>query len=313
MRNEACYAGLQRMATTSPRWQPTPRDIDILATLDLLPLTPEQLLKWSLRFEQPFTEIGALRRRLRQLAAAGLVRRWPMAIATRGSLPFYHKLTPRGYRLLRSDDAAQPPRRRAFAPIGPTRHHHTKSLSDFIVHTAAAARRAGVDFTDLQPENACRVQVAHESLWLDWRFAFLRGESRRVYNVELDCSTESVLSPRDADSLGRKIRLLDEDQSRYEAIDPRRPITLFVTTRSRRRMDNILDAAAIILRNPHRSVIYGVHLPEYLVLDDPLATSCFLDHRGRHTALLPPAPVLQTVPSMPSVALTVPPCYALKS
>jgi len=291
------------MATMSPRWQPTPRDIDILATLDVLPLTPEQLFKWSVRFEQPFTEIGALRRRLRQLAAAGLIRRWPMAIATRGSAPSYHKLTPRGYRLLRSDDDARPARRRAFAPIGPARHHHTKCLSDFIVHTAVAAHRCGIAFTDFQPENTCQVQIADESLWLDSRFAFVRGDTRRVYNVELDCSTESVLSPRDADSIGRKIRLLDEDQSRYAAIDPRRPITLFVTTRSRRRMDNIL-AAAIILRNPQRSVVYGVYLPDYLSLDAPLTTPCFLDHRRRLIPLFPPVPVRQPTPPLPSVALT---------
>jgi hypothetical protein len=301
------------MAIKSPRWQPTPRDIDILATLDLLPLTPEQLLKWSLRFDQPFTEIGALRRRLRQLAGVGLVGRWPMAIATRGSVPYYYKLTPRGYRLLRSDEDAQPSRRRAFAPIGPARHHHTKCLSDFIVHTATAAHRSGVVFADLHPENAFRVELHSESLWLDWRFAFVRGASRRIYNVELDCSTESVLSPRDADSIGRKIRLLDEDQSRYAAVDSRRPITLFVTTRSRRRMEHILDAAAIILRNPYRSVIYGVYLPDFLALDHPLVAPCFLDHRGRQAALLPQAPVPQTPPPIPSVALTASACYAGKS
>ena len=108
------------MASSTTGWRPTPRDSDILSALELLPLTPEQLLKWSGRFEQPFTQIGDLRRRLRKLRAAGLVRRWPLAVESRGGLPYYHKLSPAGYDYLKQQAGIRPARKHSFAPIGIT-------------------------------------------------------------------------------------------------------------------------------------------------------------------------------------------------
>lgn len=283
----------------------TPRDIDLLAAIELLSLTPEQLYTWSERFDQPFTDVQFVRRRLKQLRAGGLVRRWPLAIASRGTLPHYYKLTPSGFRALHGDDSLKQPRKRSFAPIGIARHQHTKSLTDFIVHVGVAAQRAGVRFLDLHPENAYCIDVGQESLWLDWRFSLVTLQARRTFNVELDCSTETIVSSRDTDSVGRKIRLLDQEQAGYDAFDPRRSITLFVTTRSRQRMLNILAAARGIVRNPDRALIYGIYLPDFLGAADPLTASCFSDYRQRNVALLPAHVMRKNTFALPQVTQQV--------
>lgn len=346
-----CYAVQTLMANTKLGWQPKPRDTDILSALTLMPLTTEQLFKWSERFEKPFTDIGALRRRLRRLGAgkhlsaldlspmfsnnpicwnsqtqslierfrrqfrrvgqdresAGFVRRWSMAIESDGSLPYYHKLTPAGYQFLKKqkekDKSNQenrlPHRRRSFSAISVSQHFHTKSLCDFIVHTGVAAHRIGVDFTDLHPENTYKAVVGDESLKLDWRFCLKYQFLRRIYNVELDNSTETNLSTNDTDTIARKIRLLNADDKRFkDSRDPERAITLFACTRSYERMLNILNTAKELAANPHRSLIYGVYLPEYLTLNSPLTSPCFLNHRHEPVSLLPENVIQNTAPAI---------------
>ncbi|MBT6484936.1 MAG: hypothetical protein HOK71_09715, partial [Planctomycetaceae bacterium] len=130
------------------RYQPTPRDTELLRAIELLSPTSAQMLKWSECFEKPirpFFQIGDLRRRLRKLSAAGLVRRWRLAIESQGTTPCYYKLTLQGHRLLHGKNA-EPRRSRAFSPIGVSLHSHTKALADFIVHTKVAAHRIGVSY-----------------------------------------------------------------------------------------------------------------------------------------------------------------------
>jgi hypothetical protein len=253
----------------------------------MLPLTAEQLHRWSSRFLQPFTDVRFARRRLKVLTDARLVRRWPLAIATDvGGAPFYYKLTPQAHRLLWGDDIAFP-RKRAFAPIGVARHYHTLNLTDFVIHTAVAAHRAGIGFVDFSPENAYPIRIGEETIWPDGRFTLQTAQGQRIYTIELDQSTESIMSPRDSDSIGRKIRLIDDDQVGKAVDDPTRYCTIFVSTRSRQRLTNILHAASEIVRNPHRLMFCGVYLPDFLSDSHAVTSACLLDQLDQPFALAP--------------------------
>jgi hypothetical protein len=41
------------------------------------------------------------------------------------------------------------------------------------------------------------------------------------------------------------------------------------------------------VRNPRRSLFYGVELDAFLRRDDAVAETCFHDHQGRHVAMIP--------------------------
>lgn len=49
----------------------------------------------------------------------------------------------------------------------------------------------------------------------------------------------------------------------------------------------ILEAADTLVRNPQRSLFYGVHLDDYLAEADAVCESCFLDHRLTAVAMIP--------------------------
>ncbi len=290
------------MATESTT-QITDRDIAVLSVLEQLPLTPQQILRWSERFDSPFPEISIVHRRLRKLAAAGLVRRWPYAIASEGGSPHYYKPTLDAYRLLRDDPLATSPNKRAFASIGPGLHHHTKSLTDFIVHIAVHAHRLGVRFCELHGENQFRIHAGNEMLRADGHFLLSAPGGNRRYCVELDNSTETLISPRDVDSIGRKIRLYEDHQAEFSATDPRRYVTVFVTTRSRRRALNILEVASSLVRNPQRSLFYAAYLPDILEADS-LATASFLDQRSQSVAILPESLLTDAKESTTNLVIT---------
>src|SRR4051812_10750657 len=93
------YALRQRMASSSTRWQQTPRDREILTTLDLCPLESKDLLALSETFSHPFGSLDRARRTLQRLEAARQVRSWRYATtgAGGGAAPLYYKLTLDGY------------------------------------------------------------------------------------------------------------------------------------------------------------------------------------------------------------------------
>ena len=62
---------------------------------------------------------------------------------------------------------------------------------------------------------------------------------------------------------------------------------LILSTRSAERASRILAAAGELVRNPARSLFYGVALPRFLADPDPLRSACFLDHRGQPASLVP--------------------------
>jgi len=118
----------------------------------------------------------------------------------------------------------------------------------------------------------------------DCAFEILTPEPAQFnFVVELDNGTERVRSQKDIESWQRKIRLYEEVQIRTF---PHRFRVLIVTTRSRDRLLHILEAAATLIQNPHRSLFYGVHLADYLQEPDAVCQPCFLNHRGLSTALV---------------------------
>jgi hypothetical protein len=76
-------------------------------------------------------------------------------------------------------------------------------------------------------------------------------------------------------------------KSRAEAIAGERVRVLIVTTRSRDRLQHILQTAARQTSNPHRSLFYGIHRGDYLAETDAVCKPCFRDHRGLRMALVP--------------------------
>ena len=276
------------MATPCPHRLLAPRDIEILTALDHCPLTASQILRISQTFALPFTSERRVRERLFQLCEAGRVCRWPYATAGQGA-PNYYTLSRLGFRILHGD-VAKPPTKRAFGPIGISRQHHTQSLADFVVQTAVSAHRSGVDFTGFYRENTLRLQIGDECLFPDNAFQLIEREGSDFgFFTEIDAGTERIRSPKDVESWERKIRLYD----RFQDVSLKRFRVLIVSTRSRERVTHILDLAGTLVRNPQRSLFYGISLPEYLAAAEPLRSACFRDHHGEPATLLPERSLIQ--------------------
>lgn len=273
------------MTSTAPLRLVTPRDIEILGALDLCPLTASQLLTLSRTFALPFTHERRVRERLFQLCSAGRVRRWQYATVGRGA-PNYYTLSRLGFRILHGEEAV-PPTKRAFEPVAIAKQRHTQALADFIVHTLVAARRDGLSVADFTRENTLRLPVGEEALWPDSGFLLVeQGGQEYGFYVEVDGGTERIRSQKDIDSWERKLRLYD----RLQDLTPRRFRVLVVSIESQARVEHILRAAAALVRNPERSLFYGVSLPAYLAEPDPLRAACLQDHRGNQVSLVPSHP-----------------------
>ena len=148
---------------TKPLRLLTERDREILAAIDLVPLTVVQLRKLSETFSRPFTSERRLRERIRQLHEAGWLNRWPYATAGTGA-PHFHKLTKLGFALLHGEDAL-PPTKRAFEPVGLLKQAHTLALADFLVHTFVAAHRLGCRVANVHRENTLKIQAVDDVLY----------------------------------------------------------------------------------------------------------------------------------------------------
>lgn len=270
------------MPTSRARTRLTPRDLEILSALDRCPLTVEQLLRLSVTFADRFTSDSRVRGRLQALRAAAWLQRWQYATTDRGGAPDYYKLTLAGYRLLHGE-GAQAPSRRAFHEIGVAHQHHTRCLADFIVQTAVAAHAQGLPLLDFCRENSLRLPIGDEALFPDCAFRLQLPDQSLHFVVELDNGTERIRSDKDVESWERKIRLYEAYQNQLT----RRFRVLVVTTRSRDRLERILQSAAELSSNPQRTLFYGVHLDDYLGSDRAVTEPCFRDHRGRAVAMVP--------------------------
>jgi hypothetical protein len=265
--------------------QLTDRDTEILLALDRCPLTVRQLMKLSESFDSvAFTSPRSVQDRLHKLHAAGWVRSWRYATTGRGGSPEYYKLSLLGHRLLYGKEAV-PPTKRYLAEIGIAHHHHTLSLSEFIVHTAVAAHRQGIRMVNFYRENTLRLVVGDEAIFPDCAFELASPAGLKFnFLVELDNGTERVRSQKDAESWQRKIRLYDGLQNESY---PHRFRVLVVTTRSGDRLRHILDTAATGMHNPRRTLFYGVHLQDYLAEPDAACAPCLRDHRNLPVVLVP--------------------------
>jgi len=260
----------------------TERDIDIFRSLERTPLTPEQLFRLGATFPEPFPTLNRVRRRLQSLAGVGQVRGWRYATTGQGSGPLYYKLTLDAYRILHGHDATLPTKR-FLQELSIARHHHTRSLADFLVHTLIAADRLRIQITDFHPENALRITAGDRSLFPDASFSLLLPNGFRfTYFVELDNSTEPIRSIERLDSWQQKLHLYYQ-----HAIDNRdRFKLLVVTTKNSSRLSHILDLAYQLNPNPKYSLVSGVALPEYLATSQPLSSACFHDERNMRMPLL---------------------------
>lgn len=240
-----------------------PRDIDLLTALDRCPLTPAQLCRLSVTFTSPFADEGNLRRRLRELASAGLLQKFPYAVCRDGRTPDYWKLTPSGYRILYGTDAAMP-KRRYFQRISPGHHHHSFSLAETIVHLCVCAQCNGCQIVHFARENAVELKTDTFVVYPDCVFVIRRADGRTFpFVIELDNGTERVRSKQDTESIERKLRGYDLPQAKYDAHDPNRYLVLFITTRSELRLQHILQAAGEIMVQPQRRVFFGVDLKTF--------------------------------------------------
>lgn len=268
------------------------RDLEILQALERCPLTAGQLLKLSRTFKRPFTSERRVRERMQTLTQNNWAWRWLYATAGGGSVNYY-TLSRLGYRLLYGKEEITVPRR-AFGPVSLAYQHHTRSLADFIVQTAVAAHRAGYSFTGFCRENTINIEIGTDRLFPDCAFKLVSPEGEeRSFLVELDNRTERVRSAKEVQSWERKLRLYDA----YQDQCPFRFRVLIVTTRSRERLQHILEAARQIQRNPERALFYGVNLETYLTIPDAVTIPCFRDHRGEPVSLVPGPLEAATKPS----------------
>ncbi len=279
-----------------------PRDIELLTALDRCPLTTSQLCQLSQSFPQPFAEEGNLRRRLRALKQADLIRSWTYATATDGRSPHYYKLTRSGYRLLYGEDVTLP-RRRYFEAISPGHHHHTRCLADVLVQTIVCGHRLGIELRHYARENTLKLTADGFTLFPDAAFQLVTPDGRTFnFVIELDNGTERIRSRQDVESIERKLRGYDAHQSQFAALDPSRYLVLFVTTRSQVRLQHILDLAGLLMRNPQRTVFVGADLKSFLSSVNPFTKPVLQDHRGLRRTLIPRStkttPAARSVPSL---------------
>lgn len=265
----------------------TARDLEILRALDLVPLTAIQLRRLSETWQEPFRAQRTVRDRMLRLVEAKLVRVWRYATTFPCQPTNYYTLSRAGYELLHGPDAA-PPSKQHFSEVALSRQPHTQALADFIVHTHTSARVGNVDAINFQRENAVRLAVAGGTIYPDAAFELLTEAGRRYrFFVEIDGGTERLCTQKTAESIERKIRLYDELQD----ASPERFRLLFVVMHgSLPRLKNILDLAGRAVRNPDRSLVYGITLPGYISTYCGVTSPVFRDHRGRECALVDPTP-----------------------
>ncbi|MCA9063813.1 MAG: replication-relaxation family protein [Planctomycetaceae bacterium] len=262
------------------------RDLEILSALDRTPLTAAQLCLLSSTFSAPFQDVHNLRRRLRRLTESGLLRSWPYALINDGRSPRYFRLTRDGFRLLHGVDAKLP-NRRYFEEIRHGHHFHTHAMADVVIHLNLCGHRHGIRMAHFARENSVRFQTAGFTLYPDCAFQLVRADGRVFhFVVEIDNGTERVQTKLDVESIERKLRGYDAHNAQFDAHDPERYLVLFITTRSKHRVDNILRAVTAVTQQPGRTVFLATDM-KTLQQSDPFEVPVFSDHRGLKRTLLP--------------------------
>lgn len=217
---------------------------------------------------------------------AGLLNSWQYAIAGEGRSSNYFKLTREGLRTLNGVDFTLP-NRRYFEEIRPAHHWHTFCLAEFIVHLSTSARLSGCTVESFARENTVALKSAAGTVYPDAVFLIRRPDGRVFpFCVEIDNSTERVRSKNDVESIERKLRTYDAHNIQFPAHDPQRYIVLFVTTRSQRRLDHILQAANDVTQQPGRTVFTGCTLQSFCD-SNPFIAPSLCNHNGLHRTMIP--------------------------
>jgi hypothetical protein len=279
------YAPRQRMTSPSIRWQQTPRDREILAALDLCPLEAADILQLSETFTQPFTSLRRVQERLKVLTAARQVCSWRYATTgeSGGASPLYYKLSLDGYRTLHRDERAQPPTKRYLHQISPGRHRHQQKLTQYIVKTHVAARRSGLQITDVYAENTHRIETPYGHLYPDRCHSLVMPSAFQApQRIELDNSTETIWSTKEQDSIEMKMRKYLHDLAACNYAYR----VQFVVTGAKQRLTNILAAAKKLQPRTDFCPFYVVHLSEYIAADNPFLAPIFASARNNRVGLL---------------------------
>ena len=103
--------------------------------------------------------------------------------------------------------------------------------------------------------------------------------------AEIDNGTERVRSQKDADSIERKIRTYDAVQD--QCPDERFRVLFISGQNSPERLNHILKTVTAVVRNPQRTLFYGITLLEYLTTTFSVTSPVFRDHRGERQSLVP--------------------------
>lgn len=273
------------MASSSPRWQLTARDREILAALDLCPLESKDLLRLSESFSQPFGSLDRVRKTLKRLESARQVRSWRYATTSieGGASPLYFKLTLDGYRTLHQDEDASPPTKRYLSETSIGRHHHQQCLTQFIVKTHISAHQHGLQIENSFPENTYRIETPYGPLFPDRRFSLCLPSSERFsFCVELDNSTETLVSRSDIDSIELKMKKYLHDL----AANDYGYRVLFVVTRSPQRQRHIRELTMKLQPQVIFAPFYVVQLSDYLAAKNPFLNPIFASSRTAQIGLL---------------------------
>ncbi|WP_298865088.1 hypothetical protein [uncultured Gimesia sp.] len=266
------------------RWQKTTRDDDIMVALTRCPLTAEELLNLSQTWLQPFTGLRRVQERMKDLTAAGQLHSWRYATTGLGGARLYYKLTLAGYRTIMQDDEIKPPTKRFFYEMNTGRHRHQQALSQFIVQTYIAAHHRGIKVVDFHPENTFRIDCGERPLFPDARFNLqMPNGTSFTYCVELDNSTESVLSYKSADSILSKMQRYLMDM----VTSPQPYRVLFPITGSPNRLRHIVDVSKqLMVSDKSFSPFYIVLLDDYLAHPDAFFLPYFHSPENRNIPLL---------------------------
>ena len=284
--------------------QLTRRDYELFESLYRDPKTAEQLFVESQAWSCPYQSMSRLQTRLRLLCdasgrpggrGAGFLQRWRYHDNNDGLSPYYYKLSRRGFHGCFGDDA-QLPSKRFLDALSLNREPHTRQLADCNVHTFVSARRAGVAVRNFYPENTNVANITPqekerekgsgaEMLLPDSCFDLVSpvGNVWKVM-LELDRSTESQTAAV------RRGKNWEETIRKYEALHyaSDNPFRVFIfCTASRQRVDNLLELAGRVVKNPKRLLFHGIYLPDYLACPQPLQQPIFLDQNGRAACMIP--------------------------
>ncbi|MCA9041896.1 MAG: hypothetical protein KDA65_16195, partial [Planctomycetaceae bacterium] len=256
---------------------------EILAALLRCPLTAEEFLKLSQTWNHSFGSLRRAQERLKQLTAVGQLHSWRYATTGPGGGRFYYKLTLAGYRTVLQDDDAKSPTKRFLSEISPGRHRHQQGLSQFVVHTLIAAHQRGIQVVDYYSENTWQIECGERPLFPDGRFTLILPDATRfTYCLELDNSTERILSYKDSDSLLSKMQRYRVDL----VASPEEYRVLFVVTGSKKRQEHILKMTRELTGTMSFVPFYVVSLDDYLQEPDALFAPCFQTTQDKAIPLL---------------------------